>query len=75
MTIYDLFGQGWTAEPASLYDEEGVEGWRWYDPDYNEHATVIGLWSEPPPLPDCDCHSNESQASGTSDDEQGEGRE
>lgn len=65
MTIYDLFGQGWTAEPTSLYDEEGVEGWRWYDADYNEHGTVIGLWSEPPPLPDCDCHGGE----------QGEGRE
>lgn len=52
MTIYDLFNAGWTVEPASLYDEEGVEGWRWFDPDYNEHSTVIGCWHEQPPLPD-----------------------
>lgn len=46
MTIYDLFNKGWTVEQASLYDEEGVEGWRWFDENYDERSTVIGLWSE-----------------------------
>lgn len=52
MTIYDLFNLGWTVEPRSLYDEEGVEGWVWIDPEGNEHSTELGYWHEPPPLPD-----------------------
>lgn len=52
MTIYDLFNRGWTATPVSLYDEEGVEGWRWEDAEGNERGTVMGDWSELPPLPE-----------------------
>lgn len=37
---------GWAVEKASLYDEEGVEGWRWTDPRGNEYS-VIGDWSFP----------------------------
>lgn len=54
MTVYDLFNKGWTVEKASLYDEEGVEGWRWFDENYDERSTVIGSWTEEPPLPDVD---------------------
>src|SRR5690606_9601390 len=36
-------------EKASLYDEEGIEGWRWTHPDGREW-TETGDWSEPAPL-------------------------
>jgi len=36
-------------EKASLYDEEGVEGWRWTHPDGREW-TAIGEWNEPHPI-------------------------
>ena len=39
---------GWTAEPTSLYDEEGVEGWRFDGPD-GEEIGIIGDWTDPPP--------------------------
>jgi hypothetical protein len=42
---------GWEVSAASLYDEEGIEGWRWTSPtgcDYCE----IGGWHEPPAIPD-----------------------
>lgn len=42
---------GWEVCRASLYDEEGIEGWRWTDPDGNEYYEV-GDWSEPPTWPD-----------------------
>lgn len=42
---------GWEAHPVSLYDEEGVEGWRWEGPD-GEEIFVIGPWHEQPPAPD-----------------------
>jgi hypothetical protein len=45
---------GWKAERASLYDEEGVEGWRWTDPQGDNDYTVMGHWDEPAPPPDCD---------------------
>jgi hypothetical protein len=42
---------GWDVVRASLYDEEGVEGWRWDGPNYEEIAE-LGDWQEPPPVPD-----------------------
>lgn len=53
-TAFDYFNKDWTAEPASLYDEEGVEGWRWYDEAGKERSTVIGAWNETPPPPEPD---------------------
>jgi hypothetical protein len=53
-TAFDYFNKGWTAEPASLYDEEGVEGWRWFDETGKERSVVIGAWNETPPSPDID---------------------
>ncbi len=52
MTCFDLFAQGWTATPVSCYDEEGVEGWRWESPDGETEYTVMGDWSDDPPVPD-----------------------
>jgi len=36
-------------EKVSLYDEEGVEGWRWTHPDGREW-TAVGAWDEAPPM-------------------------
>jgi len=36
-------------ERISLYDEEGVEGWRWTHPDGREW-TDAGCWNEPAPM-------------------------
>lgn len=41
---------GWEAEPTSLFDEEGVEGWTWTSPDGYEES-VVGEWNQTPPLP------------------------
>ncbi len=41
----------WTVEQVSLYDEEGVEGWRWTAPNGDEFD-VIGDWSERPTIDD-----------------------
>ena len=41
---------GWTVEKVSLYDEEGVEGWMWTEPDGTEH-TEAGEWGDLPPWP------------------------
>ena len=41
----------WDVEQASLYDEEGVEGWTWTSPDGTEYSEV-GSHDEPPPIPD-----------------------
>lgn len=46
LTVY-----GWEVEKASLYDEEGVEGWRWTEPNGTEHYE-IGDWNELPTWPD-----------------------
>ena len=46
-----LLANGWTVETASLYDEEGVEGWRWSHPDRMIDLCEIGDWSDPPPVP------------------------
>lgn len=35
--------------PVSLYDEEGIEGWRWTHPDGREWE-VVGDWSESAPM-------------------------
>lgn len=43
--------KGWSVEPVSLYDEEGVEGWRWTSPEGYEYSTV-GDWSDDPSIPD-----------------------
>jgi hypothetical protein len=37
---------GWKVDQALLYDDEGVEGWRWTAPGLE--ASAIGDWSEPP---------------------------
>lgn len=37
-------------DKVSLYDEEGVEGWRWTAPDGTEW-TEMGDWNEEPPMP------------------------
>lgn len=41
----------WLVDPVLLYDEEGVEGWSWSEPDGTEH-TAIGDWNELPTWPD-----------------------
>ncbi len=41
---------GWEVEKRSLYDEEGVEGWAWIEPNGDEHVDV-GPWDELPPWP------------------------
>lgn len=38
---------GWTADTASLYDEEAVEGWRWDCPDTIVDLSCIGDWDRP----------------------------
>jgi hypothetical protein len=43
--------EGWEVERVSLYDEDGVEGWKWTAPDGREFYE-IGSWDEPPPWPD-----------------------
>jgi hypothetical protein len=37
------------AEKASLYDEEGLEGWRWTHPDGRDW-TEVGSWDDGPPV-------------------------
>lgn len=46
-----LIKYGWEVEKVSLYDEEGVEGWRWTDHHGTEH-TAIGDWDDLPSWPD-----------------------
>ena len=41
----------WSIAKVSLYDEEGIEGWRWMEPDGQEHVEV-GDWDDLPPWPD-----------------------
>ncbi len=36
-------------EKVSMFDEEGVEGWRWVHPDGREWFEM-GSWDEPPPM-------------------------
>jgi hypothetical protein len=42
---------GWSVRKASLYDEEGIEGWLWTSPSGEEFAAT-GDWDEPPVIPD-----------------------
>jgi len=42
---------GWTVERMSLYDEEGIDGWKWIEPNGNEHIES-GAWDELPPWPE-----------------------
>lgn len=42
---------GWTVNKASLYDEEGVDGWTWHGPN-NEEYSEIGSWDELPEMPE-----------------------
>ncbi len=52
ITDHDLAREvGWEIESISMYDEEGVEGWRWTEPDGTEHCEV-GDWLEGPALPE-----------------------
>lgn len=46
LTLY-----GWTVEPTMLYDEEGIDGWRWSHSSGLEYCE-IGEHNEIPPLPD-----------------------
>jgi len=48
--LYAITFRGWTVRPVSLYDEEGVEGWLWTEPNGTEHAE-IGDHSELPTWP------------------------
>lgn len=41
----------WTVSQASLYEEEGVEGWEWNDGE-SKWMTEIGDWDKPPPIPE-----------------------
>lgn len=43
---------GWTFEKASLYDKEGIEGWRWMDDTGFTEDVEIGDWDEPPTMPE-----------------------
>lgn len=36
---------------ASLYDEEGIDGWRWVDPLDGSEVFAMGHWEDEPPLP------------------------
>lgn len=49
--ILALVAYNWQLEKRSLYDEEGVEGWVWIEPNGREH-TGIGSWGELPPWPE-----------------------
>lgn len=42
---------GWEVDTVSLYDEEGVEGWRWTSPDGVEYYEV-GDWNDTPTAPE-----------------------
>ena len=50
-TAKDLLAQGWTVEKASLYDEEGVDGWMWTSPNGQEFCEM-GDWDKEPPIPE-----------------------
>ncbi len=41
----------WRVSKASLYDEEGIEGWLWDDYRGEEYAE-IGDWEELPTMPE-----------------------
>jgi hypothetical protein len=41
----------WGVRPSMLYDEEGVEGWTWCDPQDRDHS-VIGNHSDGPVIDD-----------------------
>lgn len=42
--------EGWEFESISMYDEEGVEGWKWISPR-GEEFCEIGSWDEMPEIP------------------------
>lgn len=46
-----LYKYGWELERKSCYDEEGVEGWAWVEPDGTDHVE-LGSWDELPPWPE-----------------------
>lgn len=49
VTVLLLYG--WDVIRVSLYDEEGVEGWRWEDPGGNDYCE-IGDWNDLPEMPE-----------------------
>ena len=49
--FYRALELGWTVDNVSLYDEEGVEGWKWTSPDGAEYYEV-GDWDAEPTVPD-----------------------
>ena len=42
----------WSVSRASLYDEEGVEGWRWENYNSGDAYAEIGVWEELPAMPE-----------------------
>lgn len=42
---------GWEVDKIAMYDEEGVEGWIWTEPDGTEHVEM-GDWNELPTWPE-----------------------
>lgn len=44
-----LLADGWSVSPMSMYDEEGIEGWRWDKGEREYYET--GFWDEPPTVP------------------------
>lgn len=51
LMLWALTQGGWDVVKASLYDEEAVEGWMWTDAT-DTNYTIIGDWSELPPIDD-----------------------
>ena len=45
-----LINDDWSVGRVSMYDEEGIEGWRWTAPD-GEESYVVGNWDDWPPQP------------------------
>ncbi len=52
--IAQALAAGWSYQPVSLYDEEGVEGFRWDGPGGEELVSfaVGGDWRNGPEVPD-----------------------
>jgi hypothetical protein len=50
--IQRAIAAGWDVSKASLYDEEGIEGWRYTSPDGISEFSIIGDWEGGPVLDD-----------------------
>jgi len=56
VSVSSAVALGWSYEKASLYDEEGVEGWRWTSPA-GDTFDEIGGWNEAPVVPEAARHA------------------